>query len=181
MPNFQCERCEQRMCRVRCSECDKPVCEPCRLVIKRLYVCRICDARRMPVIRMTHQVVNAGIPSTWSNEVAAELDAMHKAYGRPFGIQPVSARITEYSWRSPQNNIGTLRDSYTRIGKHYRCSRDMFVQNGHDGFRILRIKFPMHLSDEQKLSIIAEAMHPRRLDARFERGFSIDDWCNTFH
>lgn len=175
MPNVLCERCEDRMCRVKCSECDKHVCDGCRLVIRHNYVCQICYARRMPVIRMNRQLIKRDSHMMWSSEVTRELDAMYAARGSPFGIQPYAATITDYTWRNH-----TLRDSYTRIGKHYMCIRDVVVQGVGGNLRMIRVKLPMFLSEEQKESIAAAAMHPSRLQARFERGWSIDDWCDSF-
>lgn len=180
MPNVQCERCEQRVCRVRCSECDKPVCDACRLVVKRLYVCRICDARRMPIIRMQRQIIKRDLQILWSPQVTAELDAMYAARGRPFGVKPYSASITDYTMRCQQNSAGhTLRDSYTRIGKHYTCVRDMVVQTAGEEPRLLRITLPMHLSEDQKESIAAASMHPSRLQRWLDRGWE-DDWDDYF-
>lgn len=180
MPNFQCERCEQHMCRVKCSECDKHVCDPCRLVVRHNYVCQICYARRMPVIRMNRQIIKRDSHMLWSSEVTAELDAMYAARGRPFGIQPYSAVITDHTWRTVRNHAGhTLRDSYTRIGKHYTCVRDLVVEGAGGNLRLIRLKLPMYLSDDQKESIAAAAMHPSRLQKWLDRGWE-EDWFDYF-
>lgn len=174
MPNVQCERCERHMCRVKCSECDKFVCDPCRLVIRHAYVCQICYARRIPVIRMNRQIIKRDTHMMWSPEVTAELDAMYAARGRPFGIQPYSAVITEYTWRNH-----SLRDSYTRIGKHYVCARDLIVHGAGGQLRVWRLKLPMHLSEEQKESIAMGAMHPSRLQKWLDRGWE-EEWFDYF-
>jgi hypothetical protein len=182
MPNVLCERCEIHMCRVVCSHCTKHVCDRCRQTIQRQYVCNACHLRRMPsIVRSVVQVKRdrrGTIEFTpWRLQVDALLEQMYVAAGSPFGLRPISASITEYAM-SDRSTGTQVRDRYARLGKHYTCHR-LILSPTPQGFSVTRVEVPMRLSEEQKESIAAGAMHPSRLGRWLDRGWE-DDWDDYF-
>jgi hypothetical protein len=180
MPNVLCERCDQRACRVRCSECTKPVCEGCRQTVHRQYVCTVCNFRRMPTIVQSNiQVKRDRVElSPWRVDVDRWLEQMYVAAGSPVGIRPMTARLSEYITVDRSNGTH-VRDRYARIGKHYTCHRDFIERTAAGAIAMIRVTFPLHLSEDQKESIAAAAMHPSRLQRWLDRGWE-DDWDDYF-
>lgn len=178
MPNVLCERCDRNACRVKCSECTKSVCEACRMSIKKQHVCLVCRRRRIVPYIQSKLYVNVS-HSVWGPKVQQIIDEMYALAGAPFGIQVYSAIITEYICRNYDFSAQFhVTDRYCRIGEHYTCIRHI-TATAHGNHENAQFEIPMKLSEEQKESIAAAAMHPDRLRKWLERGWE-DDWDRYF-
>lgn len=175
---MRCERCDVRVCRTQCTQCNKYACNGCRLQVQQAHVCKICHARRMPRIRDSLLLVRRGQSHglvAWSHEVTEMMDTIYAMASRPFGVQLHSAMITEYEWISETRHANNIVDKYTRIGNHYLCSRSFFDPTlGWARFRV-----QMALTEDQKESIAAAAMHPSRLQKWLDRGWE-EEWEQYF-
>lgn len=152
MPNATCERCERNVCRTKCVECAKYTCHQCRLSTKHL--CLICYARRQIPVEQSLETVYVN-HSRFGKFIQNELSRITF----PTNLVPNSVKMNMYRFRD-----GSVHDTYTRIGKHYYCIRDVPAWNLHG--RVV----PMHMTLEQKQDIVAGAMHPKRF------GRLLDEW-----
>ena len=175
-----CQRCETRTCRVQCPECQMYACEPCRTRVNGNHLCLMCNHRRIPRFQTNKVIVRRNqMYCEWSRDVTQLLDTMYLIAGSPPGIRLHSASLIEHGWSSPDTQRNPIRDRYTRLDRHYTCLREFIGINEVGGVTMVRVRLPMFLSEEQKESIAASAMHPSRLQKWLDRGWE-DEWEDYF-
>lgn len=167
------------MCRVQCPECLMFACEQCRTRVNGNHLCLACNSRRIPRFQTTKVIVRYNQSyGPWSRDVTRLMDRMHDAAGAPRGIRLHSASLIEHSWASPDREHNPVRDRYTRLDNRYVCTREFIDLNAWRA-TMIRVQLPMFLSEEQKESIAAAAMHPSRLQRWLDRGWE-DAWDDYF-
>ena len=177
MPNVLCERCEINMCRVQCSKCNKSVCNSCRLQFNKQHICTPCNRRRITPVTVSSIYVNRSHPH-WGPTIDLLFNEMYVLAGEPYGIKLNTAIITEYVARYVDLvHVFMITDRYCRIGDHYTCRRTIVDLHAHNPNVIREI--PMSLSEVQKESIAAAAMHPKRLQYWLDQGWS-EEWDKYF-
>jgi hypothetical protein len=90
--------------------------------------------------------------------------------GQRTNIRPKATLVREYTYRS-----GEILERYIRLGKTYNCCRSW--KSGVDQYT--EVTYKMRLSEDQKESIAAAAMHPSRLEKWLARGWE-DEWDKYF-
>ena len=116
-------------------------------------------------------------PFSWAPILYGAMDrVMYPAIGRRENIRPQTTLLREYSVtsREPTDPLRYVSDKYTRIGKHYLCCRSYNGPIRHEECII-----DMCLTEDQKESIAAAAMHPSRLEKWLAKGWE-EEWDNYF-
>lgn len=106
---------------------------------------------------------------TWAPILNGAMDSvLYPAIGRRENIRPKVTLLREYKVLSREGGdpLRYVLDRYARIGKHYVSCR---VYQGE--YRQEECVIHMYLTDEQKESIVAAAIHPTRLKKWLENGW----------
>ena len=106
---------------------------------------------------------------SWAPVLYGTLDSVfYPAIGRRENIRPKAILLREYKFLSREgaDPLRYVLDRYARIGKHYVSCR--VYQGKH---RQEECVIHMCLTEEQKESIVAAAIHPSRLKKWLENGW----------
>ena len=114
---------------------------------------------------------------SWAPILNGALDrVMYPAIGRRENIRPNTTTVREYRVYSRRRGAEpiVITDRYIRIGKQFVCCRLCFGRERNEEYTI-----PMQLSEDQKESIAAAAMHPSRLEKWLAKGWE-EEWNDYF-
>lgn len=161
MPNYTCERCELKQCRVTCIQCNKHVCENCRLRNVAQYTCVPCYNRRFVPYRESIITIRRD-DRIWGQILQRFFDAL----AAPSGLTLASATIKQYAKSEQTADHTAVRDTYTCIGKQH-----FLVRSITHNLRTRRFEKIMKISDKFKEELAEKSMHPNRLQYWMNNGW----------